>query len=133
MADLVDDLKTALLATSEHFETLIRRCIRAELLDLRAHGDPDSFLDASQAAVLLGMTPAALRRAAERGTFPVPPTRLGRRLRWRRGDIVALLDSSQTKRASRQRPPKAIGQTAKPLGAAKQAQLSYVPCDEIGP
>lgn len=106
MADFADDLKTALLTTSEHFEAMFRRCIRAELLSLHAQGDPDCLLDASQAAALLGMTAAALRRAAERGTFPVLPTRLGRRLRWRRGDIVALLDSRASK-ASTKRQPKA--------------------------
>jgi predicted DNA-binding transcriptional regulator AlpA len=107
MADLTADLQTALVATTNHFETLIRQCVRSELSDFHAHGDPEALLDASQAAALLGMSPAALRRAAERGRFPVPPVRIGRRLRWRRADLHQLLVNRQGAKASTNRQKKA--------------------------
>lgn len=100
MADLTSDLQAALLATSEHFETQLRRVVRDELAAFRQHGDPDALLNAADAARLLGMSPAALRRAAERGRFPVPPMRVGRRLRWRRGDLIQLLARRQVEKAS---------------------------------
>lgn len=105
MADLTSDLKNALLATSEDIGAIVRRVIRDELVSLQRVGDPDELLDAHAASQLLGMSPAALRRAAERGRFPVPPIRIGRRLRWRRGDL--LLIREQLKEASTKREPKA--------------------------
>lgn len=107
MADLTSDLKAALLATSDHLETVFRRVVRDELAAFQQHGDPDALLDAEDAARLLGMSPAALRRAAERGRFPVPPMRLGRRLRWRRGDLIQLLTSRPAEKASSKRGGKA--------------------------
>ena len=107
MADLTSDLQAALLATSEHFETQLRRVVRDELAAFRQHGDPEALLDAADAARLLGMSPAALRRAAERGRFPVPPMRVGRRLRWRRGDLLQMLASRPAEKASISRRSKA--------------------------
>lgn len=107
MADLTSDLKAALLATGDHFETVIRRVVRDELAAFHQHGDPDALLDAEDAARLLGMSPAALRRAAERGRFPVATVRIGRRLRWRRGDLNQLLASRPSKKASSKQGSKA--------------------------
>ncbi len=107
MADFSSDLKAALLATSDHFESLIRQVVRDELVASRNLGDPDTLINAEEAARLLGMSPAALRRAAERGRFSVPPIRIGRRLRWRRGDLVRLLNSDGFKKASTSRRGKA--------------------------
>lgn len=111
MADLTSDLKAALLATGDHFETVIRRVVRDELAAFHQHGDPDALLDAEDAARLLGMSPAALRRAAERGRFPVATVRIGRRLRWRRGDLLMLLSSRQAEKASKNRQSKASSPT----------------------
>lgn len=70
-------------------EVVVRRVLREELL-LCSSSNPDELIDTEVAAALVGVTPAALRRAHERGQFPVAPVRVGRRLRWRRGDLLAL-------------------------------------------
>ncbi len=88
--DLGDGLRGVLQAIQPTLEDLIRRVLREEVPRL-VSGDPDQLLDAEQAAALIGMSPSALRRATERGRFPVEPVRIGRRLRWRRGDIVSAL------------------------------------------
>ncbi len=63
--------------------------LHAEVRLLRS-GDPDELLDAKAAAKLLGMTEAAVRRASERGSPGVPrPVYLGRRVRWRRCDLLS--------------------------------------------
>jgi len=72
-------------------EAVVRRVLRDELL-LCSSSNPDELVDTEVAAVLVGVTPAALRRAHERGQFPVAPVRVGRRLRWRRGDLLALAE-----------------------------------------
>ena len=64
MADFSSDLKAALLATNDHFESLIRQIVHDELVASRNLGDPDTLINAEEAARLLGMSPAALRRAA---------------------------------------------------------------------
>lgn len=106
MADLTSDLKAALLATSEHFETTLRRVVRDELAAFRQHGDPDALLDAEAAAQLLGMSAAALRRATERGRFPIEPVRIARRLRWRRGDLLQLVPRDRSAKPSSTGPDK---------------------------
>jgi excisionase family DNA binding protein len=46
------------------------------------------LLDTEAAAELLALTPAALRQAVARGT--IPAERIGRRLRFRRADLMSL-------------------------------------------
>ncbi len=52
------------------------RALEAQVVELReemkrlVHGDPDQLLTTEDAAKLLGMTPAAVRQAAFRGTLP---------------------------------------------------------------
>lgn len=87
--DLGEGLASVLDVIQPALEALIRRVLREEVPRLVSL-DPDQLLDAEQTAGLVGMSPSALRRAAERGRFPVEPVRIGRRLRWRRGDIVSL-------------------------------------------
>ena len=128
MADFSCDLKAALLATSEVFEALVRRAVCDAVSSLREYGDPDALVDAVEAARLLGMSAAALRRANERGRFPVKSVRLGRRLRWRRGDLAQFLHTERTEKASslarakpssarrRTRQPKDSPQTTDPRG-----------------
>jgi excisionase family DNA binding protein len=53
-----------------------------------ANDNCDDLLDAIAAGHLLGMTPSALRQAARRGT--IRSVKLGRRVRFRRGDLLAL-------------------------------------------
>ena len=95
---------TALQA--EMFEVLrgfaaaeLPRLVRAALRDVArelAIGDAQDVLcNAIEAARILGTTPAALRRAHERGRAPVPPieNRTGKRaiLKWRKRDLLAYL------------------------------------------
>jgi hypothetical protein len=47
----------------------------------------DELLDVGRAATMLGMTEAALRKAVERGQ--VPCQRVGKRLRFRRMDLLS--------------------------------------------
>ena len=61
--------------------------LRAELARLKVAGERDDLLDVNAAARLLGMTPAALRQAVYRRTMPA--LRVGRRLRFRRDDLLA--------------------------------------------
>jgi excisionase family DNA binding protein len=56
-------------------------------LEHRRREDSDQLLTAEQAAELLRMSVAAVRQAARRGTLPV--VRLGRRLRFRRADLLS--------------------------------------------
>lgn len=111
MADLTSDLKNALLATSEELGAIVRRVIRDELVSMQSVGDPAELLDAHAAGRLLGMSPAALRRAAERGRFPVPPIRIGRRLRWQRGALLRVREKIEE--ASTKREPKASTKPAR--------------------
>jgi hypothetical protein len=88
--DFTTAFRAALAETASDWCTLLRAAVREELAQHVGH-DPDELLTAEAAAKLLGLTPAALRRASERGRAPVKPLHLGRRLRWRRGDLVALV------------------------------------------
>ena len=87
MLDLVSELRAALDASRDLVEDIVRRAVRSELARW-GHGDPSELLDCDHAAELVHMTPAALRRAAQRGTFPAKAIRLGRRIRFRRGDLL---------------------------------------------
>ncbi len=60
--------------------------LRAEVRALQA-GDPEQMLTTEDAAKLMGMTTGALHAAAARGRFPAK--RIGRRLRFRRGDLLS--------------------------------------------
>ena len=86
--DIAAALAEAVRANAAELGMLVRDIIRAELNRCMGPG-ADDLLSAEQAAALLGMSPAALRRAEERGRAPVPAVRLGRRLRWRRSDLIA--------------------------------------------
>jgi hypothetical protein len=78
------------------------RLVRAALRDVArelAIGDAQDVLcDAAEAARILGTTPAALRRAHERGKAPVAPiqNKTGKRaaLRWRKRDLLAYVAAS---------------------------------------
>lgn len=87
MIDLTKELKHAILAVTPQLKSLVGEVVRSELLN--APQDPDRYIDAVAAGELLGMSPAAVRRAADRGTLP--STKLGRRLRFRTGDLHSLL------------------------------------------
>jgi hypothetical protein len=67
--------------------------VRREIAELRraaraGNGADTDLVDAVGAAQILGMTPAAVRQAARRGTLPV--IHLGRRVRFRRAELAAL-------------------------------------------
>jgi hypothetical protein len=87
MSDHVGDaLRGAFLeAFQESAVPLIRAVVREEVGRLIRH-DPDRLVDAHEAARILAISPAALRKAAQRGSVPVQ--RVGRRLRFRLGDLL---------------------------------------------
>jgi predicted DNA-binding transcriptional regulator AlpA len=86
MIDLVKELRAALVASRDEIGAVVREVVREELL--RVPHDPDRLLTVDEAAQILSMTPNAIRRAVDRGTFPSPVKRLGRRLRFRLGDLL---------------------------------------------
>lgn len=61
---------------------LLRVVVREELKTLLL----DDLVDTTEAAKILNMSEAAVRKAAERGQLPC--VRLGRRLRFRRADLL---------------------------------------------
>jgi hypothetical protein len=82
--DIVAAVKEALR------DATIRDQIRAMVLEfasLPANDVVEDLVDVRAAAAFLGMTPHALRMAVFRGA--VPSLRIGRRLRFRRSDLVA--------------------------------------------
>ena len=81
MIDLTDDLTAALASpkVQEELRRTVAGVVRAELRALPVGGD--RLVDAGEAAEVLGMTGAAVRKAAARGT--IPAERIGRRLRFR--------------------------------------------------
>jgi helix-turn-helix protein len=83
MIDLAQELAEALghPEVRDYFRDLVADVVREQLHD-PANQNPGQLLTTEEAAPLIGMTPSALRRAAERGTIPC--RRIGRRLR--RGD-----------------------------------------------
>lgn len=97
-ANDVDDAVTErLVALVELPSVVTRLATRVERLEQQVQilqrGDPDQLLDTAQAAHLLGMSEAAVRQAARRGTLPAEYR--GRRLRFRRGVLLA---ATQTRR-----------------------------------
>ena len=92
MSALQDEIRAAVAAElAELLPKLVSAAIRSAVADLRIGDGGDELLDAYATAKLLGMSPSALRRAEERGRSPIPAIRVGRRLRWRRADVLAFL------------------------------------------
>ena len=87
MIDLTDDLTAALASpkVQEELRRMVASVLRAELRALPAGGD--RLVGADEAAQILGMTEAAIRKAAARGTLPTE--RIGRRLRFRLSALLA--------------------------------------------
>lgn len=87
MIDLSIELAAALKcqAVTETLKKLIAEAVRAEVRAVIV--EPDRLVDADEAAMLLSMTPSAVRKAATRGQLPC--VRVGRRLRFR---VRAILD-----------------------------------------
>ena len=87
MIDLTDDLTAALASPTvqEELRRMVASVLRAELRTLPLGGD--RFVDAEEAAQVLGMTDTAVRKAAARGT--IPAERIGRRLRFRLSVLLA--------------------------------------------
>lgn len=83
--DLDKDLAAALASpeVQEMLEALVRRVVREELQESPVL---DQLLDADQAAELLNITKSAVHKAAQRGALPA--VRHGRRLRFRRRDLI---------------------------------------------
>lgn len=75
------------------FEPLIERIEKA--IATADHHDPGERLRVDEAAALLHVTPAALRKRCARGD--VKFERLGRALRFKRGDLLALAAGSASK------------------------------------
>jgi hypothetical protein len=91
MSALADEIRSALAPAFDDLLERARLLVREELARASTAGDPDQLLDAAQVAKMLSSTPAAVRRAHERGTLGVDAVRVGRRsLRWRAGDVRAL-------------------------------------------
>lgn len=86
MLDLASEVRAGVLAALDELTDTIRAAVRAELK--RASADPDRLLPAREAAALIGLSESALRKAAQRGTIPCQ--RIGRRLRFRAGDLLDL-------------------------------------------
>ena len=63
---------------------LVQEAVRAEIRTVL----DEELIDTRQAAELLNMSEAALRKAVERGQIPC--TRMGRRLRFRRSELIEL-------------------------------------------
>src|SRR6266851_5207782 len=95
--DLAKELADALRRPEvrDLFRDLVSDAVRQHLLDPGQH-DPDELLNAEGAASLIGMTPGALRKAAARGTIRC--TRVGYRLRFRRGDLLAAQNNNGPRR-----------------------------------
>jgi hypothetical protein len=85
MIDLQQELVRAL--TSREVVAELKKLISEVVADKPAPAREDGLLNSVQAAEFLSMTPAALRKAAERGR--VPCLRFGRNLRFRRDELLA--------------------------------------------
>ncbi len=85
VVDLEKELIAALSAPTVQaaIADMVRAVVREELA---LAGLGDELLDVPRAARYLGMTPAALWKATHRGTIPC--LRLGRRVRFRRRDLL---------------------------------------------
>jgi excisionase family DNA binding protein len=81
---------SATLSELERLPALVRELAArvAELEAKASENTADVLLDAKAAAEMLGMSPAAVRQAAYRGSIPC--VKVGRRLRFRRSQLAAL-------------------------------------------
>jgi hypothetical protein len=52
---------------------------------------PDVLMQTETAARYLGISPKSLRNRASNGTSPLPPVKIGSSVRYRAGDILALI------------------------------------------
>lgn len=88
MIDLERELIAAL--TSPEVQSRLRKLVAEEIAAAFANygTDANRLVDVQEAARLMDMTPAALSKAAYRGS--VPCERVGRRLRFRVGSILGL-------------------------------------------
>lgn len=89
MIDLTRELN-GWLATDEArklYSQIVRDAVRDELRVLLM----DELIDVGEAAAMLRMTQSGLRKAVERGQ--VPCCRIGKRVRFRRMDLVAAGDN----------------------------------------
>lgn len=89
MIDLSEEIALALASPRVRaaLADTIRDAVRSEL----THGglvSDDQLVGAEEAARLLGMTTAAVRKAATRGTLPCQ--RLGRRVRFKVSELLSL-------------------------------------------
>lgn len=84
MIDLTRELAAAL--AHPEGKAAIRDAVR-EALRAEREEQEETFMDVTEAAKLIGKSPAALRKMAERGTVPV--ARIGKRLSFRRADLLA--------------------------------------------
>jgi excisionase family DNA binding protein len=74
--------------TPEQLRALVVDAVREALATRGA--EPAEWLDAKSAAVLLGVHPRTVAKMAKGGELP--SSRVGRLLRFRRADVVALLE-----------------------------------------
>ena len=102
---LSEEIRVAVaVALEDLLPKTIGPAVRSAVADLEL-GDPgDVLVDAREASRILGTTPAALRRAVERGRALVAPIERmpGRRsaLRWRRRDLLARVHAASVAEAS---------------------------------
>lgn len=86
MIDLGQEMTEWLTSSevNEYFKKLFREAVKAEFATVM----DGELLNVAEAARILSMTEGAVRKAAERGQLPC--TRLDRRLRFRRAELLAL-------------------------------------------
>jgi hypothetical protein len=92
MTALQAEIKQAVREVVEEERQILVEEFKRALASQSRH-DPDEQLDVIQAAELLNKSVPAMRKLALRGR--VPCRRLGRQLRFRRGDLVALTGAAK--------------------------------------
>lgn len=98
MNPIDDAIRNSVESAFRQLAPKIRLLIREELAQA-SRADPDRMLNTTEAAELLGMTSIAVRKAAQRGRLPA--VRIGRRLRFRVGALLAMTTTPETgKKAS---------------------------------
>ena len=86
MADLSEDL--AIAFGNPRVQELLQGIVKRAMISAVRTAEPtDRLIDAPEAARMLGMSVAAVRKAAIRGAIPC--VRLGRRVRFRPTQILA--------------------------------------------
>ena len=86
MPDTKTEVRMAMLAARD--ELVAEICAAVVAAVTQATNDPQQLVGADEAGRRLGMSASAVRKAAERGTLPCH--RIGRRLRFRVGDLRAI-------------------------------------------